>query len=121
MLETSGCAAGTGPTMSALLPIEPRTVTLLLEFLVGTTPAYDLWDDQGDPARDLPAPQLIQCLVGFGQRARADLTADPSCCGQSEDIAQILPRTDGACLDAHFRGGHQDWREADVLGRQSDN
>ena len=81
MLETSGRAAGTGPNVRAPADRTTRAVTLLLEFLVGTTPAYDLWDDQDDSTRDLPAPQLIQCLVGFGQRPRADLTADPACCG----------------------------------------
>jgi hypothetical protein len=82
MLETSERAAGTGPTMyRAPSDRTTRTVPPLLEFLVGIMSTCELGDDQDDPTRDLPAPQLIQCLVGFGQRARADPATDLPCCG----------------------------------------
>jgi hypothetical protein len=77
-----------------------------LQFSIEIISFLDLWDNQHEPARDLSASQLLECFIGFGQRARAYSAVDFPRCSQRENLAHIFPRTHGTRLDANLRGRH---------------
>lgn len=73
------------------------------------------WTSAGyeyQPARNLPAPQLLQDFVDLRQWVRGRLAADFSCGSQGQYFSQVLSRADGRRLNPHLQRGHLDRRKA---------